>query len=137
MAMRRKGFTLIELVVVVAVVTILTGASVPHVGRYIARRQLEASGFALVQDLKRVQMDAVFTRRDRKVQFVPGSDWYRFETEVGSLVLPPRLDGLCKRQLGGSVGFQGVRQVCAVVGALWRRIDQRLAAFRCRLTHLE
>jgi len=102
---RRKGFTLVELMVVTAIVTILAGASVAYVGRYVTRRQLEASGFALVQDLRRVQMDAVFTRTDRKVQFVPGSNWYRFETEAGSLVLPPKVGGLCKRQLGGSVGF--------------------------------
>lgn len=84
---------------------VLIGASVPYLGRYVARRQLEASGFGLVQDLRCVQMDAVFTREDRKLQFVPGSNWYRSETEAGSLVLPPKLDGLCKRQFGGSVGF--------------------------------
>ena len=50
-------------------------------------------------------MDAVFTRTQRKVQFIPGFNWYRFETKAGSLVLPPKLDGLYVRQLGGSVGF--------------------------------
>jgi hypothetical protein len=50
-------------------------------------------------------MDAVFTRTQRKVQFIPGFNWYRFETKAGSLVLPPKLDGLYVRQLGGSAGF--------------------------------
>jgi prepilin-type N-terminal cleavage/methylation domain-containing protein len=52
--MCRKGFTLVELTVVIAVVSILAGVSVPYVGKYVARRQLEASAFALVQDLRRV-----------------------------------------------------------------------------------
>jgi prepilin-type N-terminal cleavage/methylation domain-containing protein len=104
-SVRRKGFTLVELIVVVTIVAVLTGASVPYLGRYVSRRQLELAGFSLVQDLRRVQMDAVFTRTDRKLQFIPGSNWYRFETEAGSLVLPPKLDGLYVRQLGGSVGF--------------------------------
>jgi prepilin-type N-terminal cleavage/methylation domain-containing protein len=103
--MRRKGFSLIELITVVAVLVVLIGATVPYLGRYFARRQLETAGYALVQDLRRVQMSAISSRTNRKVQFVPGSNWYRFETEAGSLVLPPKLDGLCKRQLGGSVGF--------------------------------
>ena len=101
----RRGFTLIKLMLVTVVVLVLAGVWTPYMGRYLGRRQFEASGAVLVQDLRRVQMDAVFTRTQRKVQFIPGSNWYRFETKAGSLVLPPKLDGLYVRQLGGSVGF--------------------------------
>ena len=101
---RRKGFTVVELMVVVSIVTIIAGVSASYVGRYVERRQLELAGFTLVQDMRRVQADAVFTRTERKMQFVPGLGWYRFEIRVGSL-LPPKLDGLYKRQLAGAVGF--------------------------------
>ena len=47
----------------------------------------------------------MFTRTGRKLRFIPRLNGYRFKTEAGSLVLPPKLDGLCKRQLSGSVGF--------------------------------
>jgi type II secretory pathway pseudopilin PulG len=91
--------------VVAAIVGILSAAGIPYLGRYVSRRQLETSAFALVQDLRRVQADAVFARTERRTQFVPGLNWYRFETKAGSLVLPPKLDGLYKRQLAGAVGF--------------------------------
>jgi prepilin-type N-terminal cleavage/methylation domain-containing protein len=101
----RKGFTLVELMVVVAIVTILAGASVPYLGRYVSRRQLEAASFELVQDLRRVQADAVFTRTVRKVEFWPRQNLYRFETAAEAIGFPTDQSHVVVRQLSDAVGF--------------------------------
>ena len=57
--MRRKGFTLLELVVVMAIVMILVTIAVPPLDRYVARVRLRFAGMTLVQDLREMQADAV------------------------------------------------------------------------------
>lgn len=93
----RRGMTLIELMVVMAVVIVLTGASVAYGGAFLARRQVEGVSFQLVQDLRDVQSTAVFTRRYVKVSFFPGANYYTFERSAGGAVV--------RRDLTSAAGF--------------------------------
>jgi prepilin-type N-terminal cleavage/methylation domain-containing protein len=93
----RHGFTLIELMVVIAVVIILTAATVAYGGTFLSRRQVEGVAFQLVQDLRDVQSTAVFTRRYVKVSFLPTANYYVFERSAGGPVV--------RRDLTGAVGF--------------------------------
>jgi prepilin-type N-terminal cleavage/methylation domain-containing protein len=93
----RRGMTLIELMVVMAVVIVLTGASVAYGGAFLARRQVEGVSFQLVQDLRDVQSTAVFTRRYVKVSFFPAANYYTYERSAGGAVV--------RRDLTSAAGF--------------------------------
>jgi prepilin-type N-terminal cleavage/methylation domain-containing protein len=66
---RRKGFTLIELAVVVTVVAVVAGAAVPAFGRSLADARLQGTAAAMVQDLRRVREAAIIYQQDLNVYF--------------------------------------------------------------------
>jgi prepilin-type N-terminal cleavage/methylation domain-containing protein len=71
-----SAFSLIELMVVVAIVLILAGVGVAYVGAYMPRRQVEGVAFQLVQDLRDVQSQAVFKRHVMEVRFETKPDGF-------------------------------------------------------------
>jgi prepilin-type N-terminal cleavage/methylation domain-containing protein len=79
----RSGFSLIELMVVMAIVLIMTGVGVAYVGAYIPRRQVEGVAFQLVQDMRDVQSQAVFKRHLMEIRFRVDAmhNEYEFETK--------------------------------------------------------
>lgn len=79
------GFSLIELMVVMAIVVIIGGASVAYVGTYLPRRQVEGAAFQLEQDLRDLQAQAIFTRHTMEIRFLADSthNEYVFETKPG------------------------------------------------------
>ena len=77
--MKRPGFTLMELMVVMAIVAVMAGAGVAYVGSYLPRRQVESAAFQLVQDLRDVQSQAVFTRSYLAVTLDVPNSRYSFE----------------------------------------------------------
>lgn len=93
----RRGVTIIELMVVMAVVIILTATSFAYGGTYLSRRQVEGVAFQLVQDLRDVQSTAVFTRRYVKVSFFPAANYYTFERSAGKSIV--------RRDLTSAAGF--------------------------------
>jgi type IV pilus assembly protein PilE len=66
---RHAGFTLIELVIVVAVVAIVAGAGAPAFGRTLADARLQAVAAEIVQDLRRVREAAIINQQDLNVYF--------------------------------------------------------------------
>jgi prepilin-type N-terminal cleavage/methylation domain-containing protein len=78
-----SAFSLIELMVVMAIVLILAGVGVAYVGAYMPRRQVEGVAFQLVQDLRDVQSQAVFKRHVMEVRFRANAAYgeYEFETK--------------------------------------------------------
>jgi prepilin-type N-terminal cleavage/methylation domain-containing protein len=93
----RRGVTLIELMVVMAVVIILGAVSFAYGGTYLSRRQVEGAAFQLVQDLRDAQSTAVFTRRYVKVSFYPSANYYTVERSAGG--------GEVRHDLTGAAGF--------------------------------
>lgn len=82
---RHSGFSLIELMVVMAIVAIMAGASIAYVGSYLPRRQVEGVAFQLKQDLRDLQAQAVFTRHVMEIRFRADAthNEYEFETKPG------------------------------------------------------
>jgi len=56
---RRKGFTLLELVVTMAFILILMTTGMSLGERYVSRARLRFAGMTLVQDLRDMQANAV------------------------------------------------------------------------------
>jgi prepilin-type N-terminal cleavage/methylation domain-containing protein len=104
----RFGFSLIELMVVMAIVVILGGASVAYVGSYLPRRQVEGAAFQLEQDLRALQTQAVFTRHTMEIRFLADAthNEYVFETKPGGFDPASGNFGCTMtRTLTGAAGF--------------------------------
>jgi len=80
----RKGFTLIETLIVVVIIIILTGIGVPSFKHIIASDRLQEVAWQIVQDLRTVKEDAILYQQDLNVYFChdPPKDrnFYLFET---------------------------------------------------------
>lgn len=81
---RKKGFTLIEILIVIAIVIIMAGVSVPYLNDFITSQRLQSVAWQLVQDLRTVREDAILYQQDLRVYFCvnPASSrtFYLFET---------------------------------------------------------
>jgi len=86
---RRKGFTLLELVVVMAVVIIMTGIAVPAFGHAMTTSRMQAAAYQLAGDLKLMRENAILYQADLTMYFctnpAAARTFYCFE-------LLPRLD---------------------------------------------
>jgi prepilin-type N-terminal cleavage/methylation domain-containing protein len=98
----RSAFSLIELMVVMAIVVILAGAGVAYVGAYIPRRQVEGVAFQLVQDLRDVQSQAVFKRCVMGIKFRADAtnNYYEFETKPNGFALGSTMTRTLSRAAG-------------------------------------
>lgn len=72
---RRRGFTLIEAVFVMAVLAIILSAAVPSYASYVARQRLRHVAELLEMDLRRARALSVDERRDIHVSFHSGPQW--------------------------------------------------------------
>jgi prepilin-type N-terminal cleavage/methylation domain-containing protein len=102
---RLRGFTLIELMIVMAVVILLTGLSVAYGGEYISRRQAEGAAFQVVQDLREVQSESIFKRQFTRIRFAPSANTYTIYNGDGSVRMTRNLNnaaGFPLAVLGGS-----------------------------------
>ena len=59
-----KGFTLIELIIVIGVIIILAGAAVPSFGSTMARMRIQSNASQMVQDLRLVHDSAITYQQD-------------------------------------------------------------------------
>src|SRR5450830_1956379 len=86
---RRPGFSLIELVVVMAVVIIMTGIAVPAFGHAMTTSRMQAAAYQLAGDLKLMRENAILYQADLTMYFctnpAAARTFYCFE-------LLPRLD---------------------------------------------
>jgi general secretion pathway protein G len=92
--MSRGGFTLVELIVAVAILSILTGLAIP-----LARVQIQ-------RERERVLRRDLWEMRDAIDRYKDAADRNAFQTKVGSDGYPPDLDTLVN---GVDVGGKKVR----------------------------
>ena len=64
-----KGFTLVEMVIVIAVMAILAAIAVPHFQTYMTQRRLSGAARQVMTDLMAAKMKAVSLNQDVKVSF--------------------------------------------------------------------
>lgn len=100
---RRKGFTLQELVIVVAIMVILVAIAVPRLDRYVARVRLQFAGMTLVQDLRDMQMNAEVDESFYTIVFVTNENRYYFRKGTKSSAPPGTIR--TERFLSRSAGF--------------------------------
>jgi prepilin-type N-terminal cleavage/methylation domain-containing protein len=61
---RSRGFTLIEVIIVVGVIIILAGAAVPSFGSTLARMRIQSNASQMAQDLQLVRASAITYQQD-------------------------------------------------------------------------
>jgi prepilin-type N-terminal cleavage/methylation domain-containing protein len=116
---RRKGFTLLELVETMAIIMILAAIAMSSTARYVARVQLRLVGTTLVQDLRDMQANAVGEDSFYTMVFVTDEDRYYFRQGTESYA--PAGAVRTERSLSRNAGFPlavGKREpVSAVFGS--------------------
>jgi len=78
----RGAFTLIELVIVIAVIIVLAAMAVPAFGSTLARSRIQGCGTQVMQDLQLVRDSAIINQQDLYVYFCTnpaGSSSYFYE----------------------------------------------------------
>src|SRR5450830_1920696 len=116
---RRKGFTLLELVVAMAIVMILVTIAVSPLDRYVARVRLRFAGMTLVQDLHDMQANAVFEDASYTIVFVTDENRYYIHPGTKSQGLPgsSRVERSLSRYAGFPLAAGKRSPVSAVFGS--------------------
>jgi len=79
---RQTGFSLVELIIVIVVITILAGVTVPAIVSWMPNYRLKAAARDLYSNMQRVKMEAVKRNTDVLIDFSPGT--YNPSGKVGS-----------------------------------------------------
>ena len=83
---RARGFSLIELVVVMVLIAALAGLGASVIGQALPGRQLRATAAQLAGDLRFTRAQAIATGRTQALEFdVPGKRWTTVEKRTGDV----------------------------------------------------
>jgi prepilin-type N-terminal cleavage/methylation domain-containing protein len=75
--MTQRAFTLVELIIVLAVVGVLAGIAVPRYANFLTRRRVEAAANRIIVDLALAQRQARLTGTSQEVKFDITRNTYR------------------------------------------------------------
>jgi len=83
--MCHKGFTFLEVVIVIAVIGILSVIAVPGMSAFTDRLRIETTARTISTDLREVKMKSVLDRSDYTVLFDPGNNLYELSERRSNL----------------------------------------------------
>ncbi|MHB8862092.1 MAG: pilus assembly FimT family protein [Pirellulaceae bacterium] len=81
----RHGFTLLELIIVLAILSVLIAAAWPALRRPVLRSAAQQAARQLVKDLARARMKAVESGSVMRFRFEPGGMQYKVESAIVSM----------------------------------------------------
>lgn len=85
MPVRQRGFTLIELIVVLVIVGLVFGVAVPHLERLSPRYSMRAAARRIASDLEYIQSTSSFRQKTYGVRYDLGEN-------VSYTIMPPEKD---------------------------------------------
>ncbi len=86
--MNRKGVTLVELVVVLAIIAIAAVLTIPNIGAWIPKYRLSSATRDIVSAMRSAQMKAVSTNTPYRVTFDDADQSYIIERNTAGLWVP-------------------------------------------------
>jgi type II secretion system protein H len=108
---RRKGFTLIETIVVVAIIGVMSAIAIPQMGTLMDRYRLDGAARLIWADLQNARMTAIKENRSIRAEFDFLAHTYSFfRVETGETILTRNLNGeyptiSAYKTNGGSITF--------------------------------
>lgn len=72
-----KGVSLVELVIVLAIIGIMAGFGIPEYGRYAAKNRVRSAATAIMQNMRMARTMAIKENRTYLITLDPGTNTYR------------------------------------------------------------
>ena len=104
MARKQTGFTLLELMVTMAVAAVLLGVAIPAFSVWLPNYRLKNAALDVFSNFQQAKMMAVRANELCRVVFDPGNDRYEIRNSTGGTIKTVRLDQYGKP---GEVAFGG------------------------------
>ncbi len=106
--MNKKGFTLIEIVITLAVLLVLLGATFYLSPRFIMRQKIRNNAWQILNDIKEVQERARAQLERLRIEFDINSGTYRFEKRKGAFNTGTN-ENIVTKKLDSRINFKSIR----------------------------